>query len=154
MIILAVVLLPCSCISVRQAFIPSLSFYPFKSRKDRTQFLMHLKSSNLGLLKGPHIFGEAMTWWLDEILLQKLLFMEKKLESHHSLMTLIIIIITIIIIFKILCKQPLMEKSHQSLLFSLLCSSLAALNNKQWPQERWTRTTMLMLMLMLMLMIW
>ena len=84
MIILAVVLLPCSCISVRQAFIPSLSFYPFKSRKDRTQFLMHLKSSNLGLLKGPHIFGEAMTWWLDEILLRKLLSLEK---SHHSLMT-------------------------------------------------------------------
>ena len=63
---------------------PFLVFLTFKSGKDSTQILKNLKSSNFGLFKGPHIFGEAMTWWLDEILLRKLLSLEK---SQHSLMT-------------------------------------------------------------------
>ena len=58
MIILAVVLVPCC---VRQAFLPPYRFNPFKSGKDSTQLLKNLRSSNLGLFKGPHIFGKAMT---------------------------------------------------------------------------------------------
>ena len=116
-------------------------FNPLKVEKRALNFLRILKAAILDFSK---VLTSLVKQWLGGLM--RYCCENCSHWKSHIILWWHFIIITIIIIFKILCKQPLMEKSHQSLLFSLLCSSLAALNNKQWPQERWTRTKMLMLM--------
>ena len=129
-------------------FICEASIHPFlvfltllKVEKTALKFLRILKAA---ILEFSKVLTSLVKQWLGGLM--RYCCENCSHWKSHNILWWHFIIITIIIIFKILSKQPLMEKSHQSLLFSLLCSSLAALNNKQWPQERWTRTKMLMLM--------